>query len=180
MASRPDLKAFSYAQLAGLASATRDEAAFSELVRRHQQGLRRFLARVCLNAATADDLAQDAFVRAHECLHRLDDPQAFQAWLYSIGLRQCLMSIRRVKARRLIFSGFRPEPPPSPDADLGLDLSAGLADLEPHERAAILLCDVQGMAHAEAAQALGAPLGTVKTWVRRGRARLRAGLEQTP
>ncbi len=180
MPSRPNLKAFTDAQLAGLASATRDEAAFAELVRRHQLGLRRFLERVCRDGGMADDMAQDAFVRAYESLHRLDDPQAFQAWLYSIGLRQCLMSMRRAKVRRLIFAGFRPEPPPSPDADLGLDLSAGLADLEAHERAAILLCDVQGMAHAEAAQALGAPLGTVKTWVRRGRARLKAGLEQTP
>jgi DNA-directed RNA polymerase specialized sigma24 family protein len=110
MAPRAELRTFSDAQLAGLAAATRDEAAFAELVRRHQQGLRRFLQSVCRDGAQADDLAQDAFVQAFGALDRLDDPQAFQAWLYRIGLRLCLMAMRRAKARRGLFDGWRPAP----------------------------------------------------------------------
>jgi RNA polymerase sigma-70 factor (ECF subfamily) len=177
MPPRPDLAAFTDGQLAGLAAATRDEAAFAELVRRRQQGLRRFLESICRDSALADDLAQETFVRAFAALHRLDDPEAFQAWLYRIGLRQCLMALRRAKTRRRLFAGFQPDPPPPSDADLSLDLREGLASLDLYERAAIVLCDIQGMAHAEAALALDAPLGTVKTWVRRGRARMRARLE---
>jgi RNA polymerase sigma-70 factor (ECF subfamily) len=82
----------------------------------------------------------------------------------------------------------RSQPSESPDTDesdsagddprdsFSLDLRAALATLSEEERAAALLCDAAGFSHAEAARVMGAPLGSVKTYVARARERLRAAL----
>lgn len=169
-----------------LAKAAQDDAAFAELVRRHQAGLRAFLRKFTMDAAHADDLAQDTLIKAYRGLAGFAGGASFRSWLYAIAWREFLQDARRNKASRQLAEAFageteRADSLQSSGSDLSLDLRRALARLEDAERAALLLCDAAGMSHAEAATALGAPLGTVKTYVARARARMRAALAiETP
>ena len=157
-------------------------ADFARLVRRHQQGLRAFLRRLTGNAAEADDLAQDSFVFAWEKLQRFDAARAFRPWLFAIAwrkYRERRRSWRRLLARETRHAGLR-ETLEETDPGLRLDLAAAIATLPPEQRAALLLCLGCDFSHAEAANALSLPLGTVKSHVARGREKLAAFLGDQP
>lgn len=155
-------------------AASGDRAAFAVLVARHEARLRSFLRRVA-GAADADDLAQDTFVRAWERAAQFGAGASYAAWLMRIGWHLFLDERRRSASRD------RRHAAAAEDLDLGvahggdarLDLSAALAQLDPPARAAIVLCDGQGWTHAEAAELLNLPLGTVKSLIARGKAKLR-------
>lgn len=177
--------ALSDAELTVLVSATKDAAAFGELVQRHQTAVRGLLRRLTGDVARADDLAQDAFIRAFERIGDFSGAGSFRAWLCRIAYREFLQSERR---RRLIgrvteLFGREKEaalPPPEQARDLpdmGLAVRAALARLAPKERDALVLCDACGFSHTEAAEIMGLPLGTVKSHVRRGREKVRSILE---
>lgn len=166
-------------ELVMLAKASHDETAFAELVRRHQAGLRAFLRRLAADPAQADDLAQEAFIRAYRGLARFEGGASFRSWLYAIAWREFLQARRKEAARGKLSTALADEPAPASPADngLSLDLQRALAGLAENERAAILLCDAAGLSHGEAAATLGAPLGTVKSLIARAREKLRAALE---
>jgi RNA polymerase sigma-70 factor (ECF subfamily) len=148
--------------------------AFSRLVRAHQQGLRLFLRRLCGNSADAEDLAQETFVQAFALMARFDPARNFRAWLFGIGWRKYREQKRgwlRLLKRQSRFAKAQ-ETVIHPDPGLRLDLNAALAALPPEQRATLLLCLLQEFTHAEAAEALDMPLGTVKSHVLRGRERL--------
>jgi RNA polymerase sigma factor (sigma-70 family) len=148
--------------------------AFSRLVREHQKGLRLFLRRLCGNQADADDLAQDTFVQALALITRFDSTRSFRAWLFGIGWRKYREQKRswlRLLKRESRFAKIQ-ENPACSDPGLRLDLNTALAGLPPEQRAALLLCLLQEFTHAEAAEALDMPLGTIKSHVQRGRERL--------
>jgi DNA-directed RNA polymerase specialized sigma24 family protein len=152
--------------------------AFGRLVQAHQQALRAFLRRLCGNHAEADDLAQEAFVFAWEHLARFQLDHPFRPWLFGIGWRKYRES-KRSWARLLRRQGRAIEGLDSvtmPDPGLGLDLAAACTALAPEQRAAVLLCLGLEFTHAEAAQALALPLGTVKSHIARGREKLAAFL----
>jgi RNA polymerase sigma-70 factor (ECF subfamily) len=89
------------------------------------------------------------------------------------------MARRRDRAvqRMLDRAGQDGSDPAQPAATgAALDLDRALAALNDDERTAVLLCYAGGMSHAEAAEAMGAPLGTVKSWVNRGREKLKERL----
>lgn len=157
------------------------QAAFGRLVERHQQGLRRFLRRTA--GADADDVAQEAFVTAWSSLSRLRDDDGFRPWLYGIAWRKSL-SLQRSAAR-----SARRDQQWTLDQDGqgdGLDpadrlaLEAAMAGLPADQRAAVALCLAQGWSHGEAAEALGLPLGTIKSHVARGRDKLLSVLGDQP
>ena len=81
-----------------LAAQARDQAAFGELVRRRQGWARSLLRRMCRNDAEADDLAQEAFVKAWERLRDLETPAAFAGWFRRVAVTTFLMAKRRQKA----------------------------------------------------------------------------------
>lgn len=152
---------------------------FSRLVAAHQCGLRAFLRRLCGNHALADDLAQETFVFAWEAMARFDPARDFRPWLFGIGWR---------KYREQKRSWFRlvrreqqaaAEESLTPDPGLRLDLAAALRALSPEQRAAALLCLACEFTHAEAAEALAIPLGTVKSHVARAREKLQAALGES-
>jgi len=147
--------------------------AFGRLVDKHQQALRLFLRR--LAPGEADDLAQEAFVFAWEHIGRFEGGRAFRPWLFGIAWRKYRES-RRGWLRRLLRDGHVAERQTSAPTDPGsaLDLTSALAQLPEPQRAALMLCLVQEFTHAEAAEALALPLGTVKSHVARGRERLAA------
>jgi len=165
-------------------AAAGDRMAFAALVQAHQGYLRKLLGRVCRgDQGRADDLAQEAFLRAWRALPGFRGEARFRTWL-----------------TRLAYSALSAERPALPLADddaldLGadsdfapgvdwrIDLDRAMADLSEAQRHALLLCYGADLSHAEAAQVLGWPLGTLKTQVLRAKARLREQLgawEPTP
>lgn len=148
--------------------------AFSRLVERHQQALRAFLRRACGDWAQADDLAQEAFLTAWNTIGRLKTGASVRAWLCGIGYRKHLTARRsagRSRARDAAYEAARTDPPgDAPDERMALERA--MAELAPEQRACVALCLAADFSHAEAAEALGMPLGTVKSHVARGRARL--------
>ncbi|PZQ62560.1 MAG: RNA polymerase subunit sigma-70 [Phenylobacterium zucineum] len=150
-------------------------AAFARLVERHQQGLRAFLRRTCGDWALADDLAQETFLAAWSRLGTLRADASIRAWLCGIGYRKHLTALRARTRDRARDTAWEAEKPPSSSgtmADERLALEAALGELPADQRACVALCLAADFSHAEAAEALGLPLGTVKSHVTRGRARL--------
>lgn len=163
-----------------LAKAARDSAAFETLVKRHQAPLRAFLVRLTGEPALADDLAQEAFLKAYRALDGFRGGASFRSWLFSIALREAQMARRREAARKRAQAGADDREESAAAPEFSLDLQRALAALTQEERMAALLCDAAGFSHAEAAGAMAAPLGTVKTLVARARDKLRAAMTGEP
>ena len=148
--------------------------AFSRLVERHQAPLRAFLRRTCGDWAAADDLAQETFMAAWARIGRLKTGASVRAWLCGIGYNKHLTAVRsagRERARATRYEDDRDETIDAAPEDK-LALERAMADLPPEQRACVALCLAADFSHAEAAEALDMPLGTVKSHVSRGRARL--------
>jgi RNA polymerase sigma-70 factor (ECF subfamily) len=148
--------------------------AFSRLVERHQQPLRAFLRRACGDWAQADDLAQETFLAAWSRIGRLKAGASVRAWLCGIGYNKHLTAMRsagRERARGAAYEADRDETIDAAAEDK-LALERAMADLPAEQRACVALCLAADFSHAEAAEALDMPLGTVKSHVSRGRARL--------
>ena len=148
--------------------------AFSRLVERHQQAVRAFLRRACGDWGLADDLAQETFLAAWSRIGRLKRGASVRAWLCGIAYRKHLTARRaslRGRARDGAYEAGRTHAAAG-RLDDRLTLERVLAALPPDQRACVALCLAAEFSHAEAAEALGLPLGTVKSHVTRGRARL--------
>jgi RNA polymerase sigma-70 factor (ECF subfamily) len=163
-------------ELTALSSAG-DRSAFGELARRHGSAVRALLRRMGAEAALADDLAQDAFLAAFESIAEFRGEGAFVGWVKRIAAR---LYIKRWKKRAEL------DPVEDKEVDgIGggegeaasrLDLDEALASLSEVERVCVSLCYGAGLSHAEAAAALKAPLGTVKSHVKRGLDKLKLRL----
>lgn len=160
-------------------AAAGDRTAFAALVQAHQGYLRKLLARVCRgDQGRADDLAQDAFVRAWRALPGFRGEARFRTWLTRLAYsalaaeRPGLPLAEDVDANEAGTSEDF-----APGAHWRLDLDRALATLNEAQRHALLLCYGADLSHSEAAQVLGWPLGTVKTTVLRAKARLREHLQ---
>ena len=152
--------------------------AFSRLVERHQQAVRAFLRRACGDWALADDLAQDAFLTAWDRIGRLKSGASVRAWLCGIAYRKHLTARRSAARSRGRDAAYEADRilPPGGLVDDRLTLETAMAELPPDQRACVALCLAADFSHAEAAEALDLPLGTVKSHVARGRARLLSAL----
>lgn len=152
---------------------------FGELVRRHGSAVRALLRRMGADAALADDLAQDAFLAAFEHIAEFRGEGTFQAWVKRIAARLYIRRWR--KDARLDLMAETPEADlqvsaPRAGPEGLIDLDAALRTLSDVERLCVSLCYGAGLSHAEAATALNAPLGTVKSHVKRGMDKLRLQL----
>ena len=148
--------------------------AFSRLVERHQQPVRAFLRRASGDWAQADDLAQQTFLTAWSRIGGLKSGASVRSWLCGIGYNKHLTAVRsgsRDRVREASYEAER-ETPRGPDAADRIALEAAMAELPAEQRACVALCLAADFSHTEAAEALGLPLGTVKSHVARGRARL--------
>ena len=166
-------------ELAVLVARTGNREAFGELARRHQAAVRSTLTRLTRNSAVADDLAQETFIRAYLRISQYVTGQSFRAWLGGIAYREFLQDLRRQKtSQRHLDQISREHPVEFPGASPELiDLDRALESLRIEERTAVVLCHACGMSHSEISKAMGAPLGTVKSWVNRGRSKLEEALE---
>ena len=153
-----------------------DHHAFSELVRRHQSAVRGLLRQLTrTDPALADDLAQDAFLKAFRNIRSFRGEAKFSTWLYRIAYN-CFREHARRRKELVGIDETKLEAEQDPqtvDPALRQDLTQALRLLPLHERSAILLCCQNGLSHDEAARVLDIPLGTVKTNVLRGREKLK-------
>jgi RNA polymerase sigma-70 factor (ECF subfamily) len=162
-------------ELAAMAAAG-DRPAFGELVRRHNPAVRGLLMRMGADPATADDMAQDAFIAAFGSIAEFRGEGTFAAWVKRIAARLYLKRWRR--DRRLVEESEAPATSTGGEGETAqrMDLDGAMQSLSPAERLCVSLCYGAGLSHAEAAEALGTPLGTVKSHVKRGLDKLRSRL----
>lgn len=162
------------AELVGRALSGSD-VAFAGLVSRHQAAVRAFVRRMLASGwAEADDLSQETFLAAWGSLRSLKEPAGFKTWLLGIAWRKAQDRIRSAQRHAARDNAWLEtvEAPPGISAEDRLAMAQAMAELAPDVRACVALCLADGLSHPEAAQALGLPLGTVKSHVARGRARL--------
>ena len=156
--------------------------AFAELVNRHQAAVRGFLRRVCHDPGEADDLAQEAFLTAWSKLGTLKPDASVRSWLCGLAWRK-VMTARRGRARSAARDRQWLDTRPAFDTPASRDQVAvrkALETLPDDQRAVVALCLAADWSHAEAAEALGLPLGTVKSHATRGRAKLLEAMGETP
>jgi len=180
LAAGPDVKAQLGAlhdlELAALAAAG-DRRAFGELARRHGSAVRALLRRMGAEPALADDLAQDAFLAAFESIGEFRGEGAFVGWVKRIAARLYLKRWRkRAELDPVEAEDIGDTADGEGDAARKIDLDGALASLSEVERLCVSLCYGAGLSHAEAAAALKAPLGTVKSHVKRGLDKLKRQL----
>ena len=154
-----------------------DRRAFGELVQRHQGMVRGFLRRMLGGSDLADDLAQEAFIKAHRNLRSYRGGSTFSVWLCAIAANELRAEWRRRRRRAEFSEDAIFDTPGIAEPGLQRDIATGLARLPEAQRAALVLCFEHGLTHEEAAMALECPLGTLKSHVARGKASLRAWLE---
>lgn len=159
-------------------AANGERRSFGELVRRHGSGVRQLLRRMGAQAAEADDVAQDAFLAAFERIAEFRGEGTFAGWVKRIAARLYLRRLQRDKrlAAYAQDAALDESHGGSAEADGRIDLDEGLKALSPAERLCVSMCYGAGLSHAEAAEALNLPLGTVKSHVKRGLEKLRARL----
>lgn len=164
-----------------------DLAAFNCLVEHYQTAIYNLCLRLLGNPQTAEDTAQDAFFSAYRRLESFRGG-SFRAWLFRIASNACYDELRWRRSRPSV-SLDEPQGAeerafdvadraPSPEeraeqAELKRAIEAALLQLPDEQRLAIVLCDAQGMDYAEIAVVMQCSLGTVKSRINRGRARLR-------
>jgi RNA polymerase sigma-70 factor (ECF subfamily) len=159
-------------------------AAFDGLVARYYQRIDRLAQQIVRNPLAAEDITQEAFLRAYRALPRFRGEASFYSWLYRIALNLCLNYLRQ-QANRLSSTeaSHASSLPAVADPSALLEhqererLVRGAIDALPaHYRVAIILRDLEGLSYQEIADILGIPLGTVKSRINFGKHLLRQAL----
>jgi RNA polymerase sigma-70 factor (ECF subfamily) len=166
-----------------------DSAAFEELMLLTERRVAQIAWRILGDAEEVKEAVQETFLRFYRHLGRYDERQDLFGWLTRITVNVCRDSLRRNKRRR-IFEPLHPELDPASDAISADDelerraelakLSRGIDALPPKERMAVLLRDVEGMATADVAAALGNSVATVRVQLSKARTKLREWMRRKP
>ena len=170
-----------------------DVRAFNLLVERYQVRVYNLCYRMLNDPEAAADVTQDAFLSAYRNIKRYRGG-SFAAWLLRIATNACYDQLRTRQRRPtssidalLDDEEHAPrqfeDQGESPDErslrnELAGEIQRALAELEPDQRIALVLSDIQGLSYDEISSATGWPLGTVKSRLSRGRAQLRSVLRQ--
>ena len=166
-----------------------DVSAFEKLFERWAQPLLRYLERIVRDAATAEELVQEAFLRVHRARARYVPEAKFSTWLYRIATNLAFNELRRPRSRSHHASiddettGIQlAARESSPEARaharlLGEEVEREMAELPERQRMALWLSAVEGLSYAEVAEALETSEKSVKSLVHRGRARLAERLQ---
>lgn len=161
-----------------------DHAAYGELVARHQGRVRGWLRHLCGDHAEADDLAQEAFVRAWTRLGDLKDAARFSSWLMRIAYTEFLQSRRRAQKRQRLAEKLATEQDvhgnmaPAAQPEHAIELERVLSILSKRERAVVILNYAFGYSHGEVSELTGLALGTVKSLIQRGNKKVRERLDE--
>ncbi|MGB0767095.1 MAG: RNA polymerase sigma factor [Phycisphaeraceae bacterium] len=171
--------------------ASGDRQAAEELIRRHQAPVRGFLRAVCYDRSAVDDLAQETFLRALKHAGRFDPRYPMRGWLLTIARRLSINHGQKEKRRRPA-AGIEPDQLQTNDRQnpsrrleqreqrqLSRDLiHEAMHRLTEPQRAAIAMHYQQGLPLDEVAARLEMPVGTIKSHLHRGRAKMREQLER--
>ncbi|MFF7974227.1 sigma-70 family RNA polymerase sigma factor [Streptomyces sp. NPDC007905] len=162
-----------------LAARGGDPCAVERFVRALHRDVQRYVAHLCADHQAVDDLAQDTFLRALGSLHLFEGRSSARAWLLSIARRAVIDSYRYAAARPRLsdvpdwqLAVELAQPRDLPGFDEGIVLLDLLAALPDERREAFVLTQLAGLPYAEAAEASGCPVGTVRSRVARARATL--------
>ena len=161
-----------------------DQAAFEQLVRRHQRYVFNVAYRVLGDAVEAEDVTQEAFVRAWRGLPGFRGQSRFTTWLYRIVYNLCLNRLPKLRRELLqiepledVLADAAPSPPDILETQEQMAfLHAELERMPEKYRLVLSLRYLEHLSYEEIATALNAPLGTVKTRMRSALARLRRAL----
>ena len=173
------------------------ELAFRELMRRYERPVFSLVFRMVRDRETAEDLAQDAFVKVLNHIDKYSPEFKFSSWLFKIANNVAIDHLRRRRLDTISMDGsphastaseveattlnLESEQESALDEleakELGSAIERAIAKLRPEYRACIMLRHVEGRAYEEIAATLDLPLGTVKTYIHRARHELRKALE---
>ncbi|GCE78369.1 RNA polymerase sigma factor SigE [Cellulomonas biazotea] len=159
---------------------------WEQIVRDHSARVYRLAYRLTGNRHDAEDLTQETFVRVFRSLNTYT-PGTFEGWLHRITTNLFLDQARRKQRVRMDGMGDDADRFASVDqlgsperayehGNLDHDVQRALDELPPEYRAAVVLCDIEGLSYEEIAVTLGIKLGTVRSRIHRARARLRVSL----
>ncbi len=158
---------------------------WDQIVAEHSARVYRLAYRLTGNPYDAEDLTQEVFVRVFRSLHTYT-PGTFEGWIHRITTNLFLDQARRKS--RIRFDALPedadnrlPSTVAAPDVAylsqmFDADIETALAALPPDFRAAVVLCDVEGLSYDEIADVLGVKMGTVRSRIHRGRSMLRKAL----
>ena len=163
----------------------RDRPALDVLVERYSPRVNKLAAQLMGDLEDARDAAQESLVKLCTRLRQFRGDAQFATWMHRLVVNTCkdLQERKRVRTTELLTE----DEPAGEDGDplratllgdLRADLAQGLARLSADQRAVVVLRDVLGFSYEDIARTASMPVGTVKCYVHRGRARLRAGLEE--
>ena len=164
---------------------TGDTEAYADLVARYRDRLGRYALHMLGNREDAEEVLQDAFVRAYRSLGRCDDPERFGAWLYGILVNRCRTAGARAarRARRFVYDPAALERAPlaGPDGRTEWDdvVRWALARLAPESREAFVLKHVEELEYEDMARLTGASVSALKMRVKRAREQLQLMLNET-
>lgn len=196
MAPALDLPNLPDADVARLAQQGR-EAAFRELVRRYERPVYSLVFRMVRDGATAEDLAQDTFIKVLNHIDKYRPEFKFSSWLFKIANNVAIDFLRRRRLDTISMDGS-PNAATAQDIEatsfdiadhaesaldemeakeLGSAIERAIGSLRPEYRLCIMLRHVEGRSYEEIAATLDLPLGTVKTYIHRARHQLREALE---
>jgi RNA polymerase sigma-70 factor, ECF subfamily len=156
-----------------------DRRAFSELVRRHQAVVYRSCYRILGDREDAKDASQEAFIRAYRKLDTFQGRSLFKTWILRLAMNVSLNERSRRELPRADVDLANTIPgPEAPEAEFVKTEAAArvhevLQLVRSDHRAAIVLRDLEGLTYRETAESLGIAEGTAKSWVHRGRERLK-------
>lgn len=147
-----------------------DRNAFGALVRLYQGDVWRMSFHLVRDETLADDITQDAFVRAYRFLSRYRGDSKFSTWLFSIARNCALDELRRATRRRKVAERLDAQRVPErSDPSVVLEVREAMAKLPADLREPVVLIDICGLSYKEACEVLKLPEGTVKSRVHRGR-----------
>ena len=173
------------------------ESAFRELIRRYERPLFSIIYRMVRDRELAEDLAQDTFIKVLNNIEKYDPSYKFSSWIFKIAHNTTIDHIRKKAPDTLSLDGSphaltpdqveatsfaavdmaeNPEQFTS-SREVGSEIEVALQDIRPEYRQAIMLWHIEGRPYDEIAQIMDLPLGTVKTYIHRGRNELRKKLE---
>jgi RNA polymerase sigma-70 factor, ECF subfamily len=159
-----------------------DLSAFEEIVRRWQGPLINMAYRFCHDRSRAEDMAQEAFVRAFRGLSKWRREAAFSTWLFALAANLYRTEVRRIPPQTITLDAIA-EPADPHDTESGIEdheqrrlVQRALRTLPPKYRDALVLFYFHGMDVVTAAQSLQLPEGTLKARLSRGRDMLRRKL----
>ncbi|MFL5568537.1 MAG: RNA polymerase sigma factor [Gemmatimonadaceae bacterium] len=175
------------------------EDAYRELVKRYERPVFSLIYRMVRDNETAEDLAQETFIKVLNNIDRYRPEFKFSSWLFKIANNVAIDHLRRRQLDTVSMDGSPHAT--TPDAvmasaielsdasesaleemeakELGSAIEQAIARLRPEYRSCILLRHVEGRSYEEIATTLDLPLGTVKTYIHRARHELRRALEHT-